>query len=309
MHEPETAPHEPVLLAETIAQLAVSADGFYVDATYGRGGHSRAILERLGADGRLLVLDRDPEACAHARAQLGADARVDIREDCFVNLPRLLRAARPARRPDGLLLDLGVSSAQLDSPARGFSFRHDGPLDMRMGASGRTAAQWLAAASVDAIARVLRAYGEERHARRIARAIAQARMRTPLATTGQLARVIEDAAPRGPRRLHPATRSFQAIRIFINRELEQLEQLLQATPDLLAADGRLAVLSFHSLEDRLVKRFLAAQSRPPAVSRFQPAPAFRPRFAQAALIRPGEAEVARNPRARSARLRAARRLP
>ena len=287
--------HEPVLLRETLARLAIRPGGLYVDATYGRGGHAREILARLGPDGRLWLADRDPEACAHARRTLGGDPRVTVVQDVFAALPERLARAGLARRVDGLLLDLGVSSAQLDSPERGFSFREDGPLDMRMDRDGRTAAQWLAQAAEDEIARVLSEFGEERYARRIAGAIAETREHTPLTRTRPLAQLIERTVPRAESRLHPATRSFQAIRVFINRELEQLETLL----------GRVVAL----LADRLVKRFMRAASRPPAVARHRPAPPFEPMLEAFELIRPAPAEIDRNPRARSARLRAARRLP
>ena len=300
--------HEPVLARAAIDRLAVRPDGRYVDATYGRGGHARRILERLDERGRLWVADRDPEACAHARAALGGDPRVTVVEASFAQLPRVLADAAPARGLDGLLLDLGLSSAQLDAPERGFSFRLDGPLDMRMSRRGPTAADWLARASAREIAAVLRRFGEERRAARIARAIVAARTERPLATTAQLAAVIAAAAPGGGARRHPATRSFQAIRISLNRELEELRALLAAAPGLLAAGARLAVISFHSLEDRLVKRFLRERAAPPAVSRHRPAPDFRPQFEVLPLLRPDAAEVAANPRARSARLRAARRL-
>ena len=301
--------HEPVLLRETLARLAIRSGGLYVDATYGRGGHAREILARLGPDGRLWLADRDPEACAHARRTLGGDPRVTVVQDVFAALPERLARAGLARRVDGLLLDLGVSSAQLDSPERGFSFREDGPLDMRMDRDGRTAAQWLAQAAEDEIARVLSEFGEERYARRIAGAIAEAREHTPLTRTRPLAQLIERTVPRAESRLHPATRSFQAIRVFINRELEQLETLLGRVVALLADEARLVVISFHSLEDRLVKRFMRAASRPPAVARHRPAPPFEPMLEAFELIRPAPAEIDRNPRARSARLRAARRLP
>ena len=300
--------HEPVLAREALDRLAVRPDGRYVDATYGRGGHARRILERLDGRGRLWGADRDPDACAHARAALGADPRVAVVEDSFMNLPRRLAGAVPARGLDGLLLDLGVSSAQLDAPERGFSFRLDGPLDMRMSRRGPTAADWLARAPAREIAAVLRRFGEERHAGRIARAIVAARAERPLATTAQLAAAIAGAAPASATRLHPATRSFQAIRIFLNRELEELRALLAAAPGLLAAGARLVAISFHSLEDRLVKNFLRERAAPPAVSRHRPAPDFRPEFEAFPLLRPGAAELAANPRARSARLRAARRL-
>lgn len=301
--------HEPVLLRETLARLAIRPDGLYVDATYGRGGHAREIFSRLGPGGRLWLVDRDPGACAHARRTFGGDPRVTVVQDAFATLPERLDQAGLQRQVDGLLLDLGVSSAQLDSPERGFSFREDGPLDMRMSGDGRTAAQWLARAAEDEISSVLSGFGEERHARRIARAIAETRERTPLTRTRPLAQLIERTVPKAGARLHPATRSFQAIRIFINRELEQLDTLLGQAVALLADEARLAVISFHSLEDRIVKRFLRAASRPPPVGRHRPAPPFEPVLEVFDLVRPTPDEIDRNPRARSARLRTARRLP
>ena len=300
--------HEPVLLRETLACLAVRPSGLYVDGTYGRGGHAREILEQLGPRGRLWLVDQDPEACAHATQTLGRDPRVQVVQDSFVNLPERLIEAGLRRQVDGLLLDLGVSSIQLDQPERGFSFRQDGPLDMRMSGAGRTAAQWLAQAKEDEIAEVLARLGEERHARRIARAIVETRVQAPITRTLSLAQLIERTVPKSEPRLHPATRSFQAIRIFVNRELEQLEKLLERVLDLLADEARLVVISFHSLEDRIVKRFLRACSQPPSVNRHRPAPAFEPTLEAFALVRPAQDEIDRNPRARSARLRSARRL-
>jgi len=303
--------HEPVLLRETLEQLAIRTDGFYIDATYGRGGHARGILERLGPEGQLWLLDRDPQACAHAREHFGGDARVHIVQDAFMSLPDRLAAAHRLGQLDGLLLDLGVSSAQLEEPDRGFSFQADGPLDMRMSREGPTAAEWLAEVDEAELARVLETYGEERQARRIARHIVRSRADQPVQCTGQLAELVAQARSRDrakPPRRHPATRVFQAIRIFINRELEQLESLLDNLLALLAAEARLAIISFHSLEDRRVKQFLRACSEPPAGSRHRPAPPFVPSLHCYPLIRPTDEEIARNPRARSARLRSARRL-
>ena len=301
--------HEPVLLRETLARLAIRPDGLYVDATYGRGGHAREILSQLGPGGRLWLLDRDPGACAHARRTFGGDPRVTVVQDAFATLPERLAQAGLQRQVDGLLLDLGVSSAQLDSPERGFSFREDGPLDMRMSGDGRTAAQWLARAAEDEISSALSEFGEERYARRIARAIVETRVHTPLTHTRPLAQLIELTVPKAEARLHPATRSFQAIRIFVNRELEQLETLLGQVAALLEDEARLAVISFHSLEDRIVKRFLRAASQPPPVGRHRPPPPFEPVLEVFDLVRPAADEIDRNPRARSARLRSARRLP
>jgi len=301
--------HAPVLLDEALDALAVRAGGFYVDATFGRGGHAAAVLARLGERGRLLVIDRDPQAVAAARDRLGGDRRVDVRQSSFSRLGEALAGAPAA---DGILFDLGVSSPQLDDPARGFSFLRDGPLDMRMDpALGESAAQWLARASEKEIADVIFRYGEDRHARRIARAIAAARTEAPIATTGRLAEVISRAVPRREPGKHAATRTFQALRIHVNAELDEIAAALPQAVDRLAPGGRLVVISFHSLEDRIVKRFLRSASRD------DPAWAGLPRVPEHARARlrrlgparfPTEAEVARNPRARSAVLRAAERL-
>ena len=298
--------HRPVLLQEALEALCVRPDGFYVDATYGRGGHARAILERLDRRGRLTVIDRDPQAVAAARAAHGGDDRVTVLHDSFANLASAVAAPGLV---DGLLLDLGVSSPQLDQPDRGFSFTRDGPLDMRMDtSSGESAAEWLARAKVDEISDVIRRYGEERQPRRIARAIDNARRDTPITRTGQLARILSAAIPaRDPKR-HPATRVFQAIRIHVNDELGQLEAALDASLELLAPGGRLCVISFHSLEDRLVKRFMRRHSLADPVWRGLPdiPPHARPRLARPPRARrAGEAEQAANPRSRSAVLRVA----
>ncbi len=298
--------HQPVLLHEVLDALCVRSDGFYVDATYGRGGHARAILERLGSDGRLTVLDRDPQAIAAARAAHGDDARVTIVHASFGDLTGVVGAPG---RVDGLLLDLGVSSPQLDQPERGFSFANDGPLDMRMDTTaGESAAQWLARATIDELTDVIRRYGEERHPRRIARAIDNARREEPITRTGQLAALLSSVIPaRDPRR-HPATRVFQAIRIQVNDELGQLEAALDASLALLAPGGRLCVISFHSLEDRLVKRFMRRHSLADPVWRGLPdiPPEARPRLGRPArACRAGAAEQADNPRSRSAVLRVA----
>ncbi len=306
---PTHSPHTPVLLAEALDALNVRADGVYVDATYGRGGHSRALLERLGPSGRLFAFDRDPDACAHAWRELGRDARFRIERANFDQLAAVLKQAGVARI-DGILLDLGVSSPQLEDAARGFSFGREGPLDMRMDPqSGVSAAEWLAQAKREEISEVLKTYGEERWHWKIAGAIERARAQEPIATTAQLAEIIAGAVPgHGPQRIHPATRSFQALRIFINRELEALEAVLPQCVDLLAASGRLAVISFHSLEDRIVKRFMRTAARPPHAPLPQlpdPVPSLR-------LIgkaqHAGAAEVAANPRARSAVLRVAEKV-
>jgi len=299
-----------VLLEETLEALAVKGDGFYVDATYGRGGHAEAVLARLGDRGTLLVIDRDPEAVACAREHIGRDPRVTVVHADFAALDTALEAA--GRQPDGILLDLGVSSPQLDTPGRGFSFQRQGPLDMRMDpGTGQSAAEWLAEVDERELAMVIARFGEERFARRIARAIVTARSAQPIETTADLARLVAAAVPRWEPGKNPATRTFQALRIQINDELGQLERVLPVAVAALAPGGRLAVISFHSLEDRMVKRFLRDQSRD------DPAWAGLPVVPEAARARlrlvgravfPGEEEVRRNPRARSAVLRAAERI-
>ncbi|MGH8495336.1 MAG: 16S rRNA (cytosine(1402)-N(4))-methyltransferase RsmH [Gammaproteobacteria bacterium] len=303
--------HEPVLLAEVLEGLEVRNDGAYLDATYGRGGHSGAILGRLGPSGRLLAIDRDPEAVAAARQRFGEDARFSIALGSFGRMRAVAAEAGFERQFDGILLDLGVSSPQLDDPARGFSFLRDGPLDMRMNPdAGQSAADWLATASERDIAHVLRTLGEERFARRIARAILAARAETPIVRTVQLAEIVARAVPTREKGQHPATRSFQAIRLFINRELDELAAGLEQAVERLAPAGRLCVIAFHSLEDRIVKRYLRNQSRVPPEFAGLPEipPAARPRLAKLRRpVRPSAAEIARNPRARSAILRVAER--
>jgi 16S rRNA (cytosine1402-N4)-methyltransferase len=301
--------HVPVLKDEVLQFLAIRPDGFYVDGTFGRGGHSRAILGQLGPAGRLLALDRDPEAVAAAVALQAEDPRFRIVHSAYSALGDVLAAGGWAGRVHGILLDIGVSSPQLEDPARGFAFRADGPLDMRMDpGSGVSAADWLNAAGEDEIAHVLWRYGEERASRRIARAIVTARAAAPISSTTQLAGVIAGVVRGEPGR-HPATRSFQAIRIHVNRELDELETVLAAARAALAVGGRLVVISFHSLEDRIVKRFLRDHSR------VDPALRALPVVPDSALpdlellttraVRASDEEVARNPRSRSAVLRAA----
>ncbi|ABI57543.1 16S rRNA (cytosine(1402)-N(4))-methyltransferase RsmH [Alkalilimnicola ehrlichii MLHE-1] len=307
--------HRPVLLDEALDALAIRPHGVYVDGTFGRGGHAAGILARLGPEGRLWLVDRDPEAIAVARARHGDDPRCTIAHGRFDELPGRLEAAGLLHRVDGLLLDLGVSSPQLDSAERGFSFMREGPLDMRMDTSrGVTAREWLEQVDEKTLSRALRDYGEERHSRRIARALIRAREDGALPeTTGALARLIAENVPGRPEPgKHPATRSFQALRIAINGELEALDALLERICDLLAPGGRLVVISFHSLEDRRVKRYIRKQSTvgdlPPSVP---VAPeALQPRLRSVGrALRPGEAEQAANPRARSAVMRVAERLP
>lgn len=302
--------HHPVLLQEVLEALAVRADGIYVDATFGRGGHAAAILERLGPEGRLYAMDRDPEAIVAAQ-RFERDQRFHITRGSFAMLGAMAQAAGIEGRVSGVLLDLGVSSPQLDDPRRGFSFLGDGPLDMRMDPEqGMSAADWLGQASEQEIVRVLKVYGEERFARRIARAILAARQQAPIARTGRLAEIIAAAVPKREPGRHPATRSFQAIRIHVNRELEELETVLPQAVDLLAPGGRLAVISFHSLEDRLVKRFMRRECKGEELPLDLPVTGTsQGRLRLVGKARhAGEAEVQANPRARSAVLRTAERL-
>jgi 16S rRNA (cytosine1402-N4)-methyltransferase len=302
------ARHVPVLARRVIEWLGVRADGVYVDATFGAGGYARAILATPGA--RVIGIDRDPAAIT-AGWGLVADAagRLTLVEDRFANLEAAVGRGGTAA-VDGIVFDLGVSSMQLDAPARGFSFRHDGPLDMRMGARGPSAADVVACATERELAVIIAVLGEERHARAIARAIVQARQRAPITSTLALAAIVVDVVRARPGAIHPATRTFQALRIFVNDELAELADGLAAAERALKPTGRLVVVAFHSLEDRIVKTFLASRSRTPAPSRHRPqltaaAPTFR------VLTRrpetPDEAEIAANPRARSAKLRAAER--
>jgi len=304
------AGHAPVLLGEALDALAVRPDGFYVDATFGRGGHSKAILARLGERGTLLVMDRDPQAVAAATAQLGADPRATVVHAPFSRLSEALAAV--PRKADGILVDLGVSSPQLDDAARGFSFLRDGPLDMRMDpGSGESAAAWLARAGEREIADVIWRYGEERHSRRIARAIVAERELAPIATTGRLAEIISRAVPTREPGKHPATRSFQALRMHVNAELDELAEVLPQAVDALAPGGRLVVISFHSLEDRAVKRFLRRESQDHPAWAGMPSvpPEARARLGLVGrAVFPQDDEVRRNPRARSAVLRAAERV-
>jgi 16S rRNA (cytosine1402-N4)-methyltransferase len=306
------AQHRPVLFAEALEGLAVVPDGLYVDGTFGRGGHSGAILQRLGGEGRLLAIDKDPEAVAYAEERFAGDHRFVIRQGSFAQLGMLLDELGWNGRVAGILLDLGVSSPQLDQNARGFSFMSDGPLDMRMdNRQGVSAADWLAQAEAAEIAHVLRAYGEERFSRRIAAAIVREREEAPILGTARLAQIISAAVPVREKGKHPATRSFQAIRIYINRELDDLQACLPQTVPALAAGGRLAVISFHSLEDRIVKRFIRDASRgdhfPAGVPVTQDR--LRPRLKRiGGAIRPSPQEVDENPRSRSAVLRLAQRL-
>ncbi len=298
--------HIPVLLTEALDALAVRPDGVYVDGTFGRGGHSRGLLARLGANGRLIALDRDPSAIAAGQAI--TDERFTLVHARFAELAEVLDELG-VTAVDGVLLDIGVSSPQLDDAARGMSFRQDAPLDMRMDTSrGETVAQWLARADEADIREVIRDYGEERFASAIAKAIVAARSERPVDTTYQLAQIVASAVRTREAGQHPATRSFQALRIFINKELEELSLVLPQALAVLKPSGRLAVICFHSLEDRIVKRFMADQANPPQPPRGLPLRADqlpRPTMTLIARIRAGSEEVAANPRARSATLRVA----
>jgi len=305
--------HRAVLLPQVLTALNIRASGAYLDATFGRGGHAEAILEKLTLDGRLLCLDRDPVAIAEAKARLGADSRVTLFLAPFSTLAACADAVEPGLELDGILLDLGVSSPQLDEPSRGFSFMQDGPLDMRMSrGEGLSAADVVNGAAEGELARIFRVYGEERFAGRIARAIVTDRQKRPFTRTLELAGLIERVAPSRPRHKHPATRVFQALRIHVNRELAELETALEAARARLAPAGRLAVISFHSLEDRMVKRFMRdhAQADPMYAGLPDIPPHARPTLRLVGKsVEPDAAEIASNPRARSARLRVAERLP
>lgn len=301
--------HEPVLFSEALDALQIVVDGCYLDATFGRGGHSAGILERLGPEGRLLAFDKDPVAAQVAAERFGRDARFQFHKGSYA----LMESVVDSRlQVDGVLMDLGVSSPQLDTPERGFSFRADGPLDMRMDyGSGQTAAEWLMKATEQDIADVLWRYGEERYSRRIARAIVRHRAEAPLTTTSELAKLVRRAVPRREPGKDSATRSFQAIRIKINQELEELEQGLDAALSLLSVGGRLVVISFHSLEDRMVKRFMRLQSQPKAIPRRLPVADDLSGVKLKLLgkpIRPSGSELERNPRARSSMMRVAEKI-
>ncbi|MEP4548568.1 MAG: 16S rRNA (cytosine(1402)-N(4))-methyltransferase RsmH [Saccharospirillum sp.] len=303
--------HETVLLHETVAALQV-ADGVYVDGTFGRGGHSRLLLEQLAPAGQLVVVDKDPLAIATANELAEQDSRVSVCHASFADLKSQLQQRDLAGRVNGILLDLGVSSPQLDDASRGFSFRADGPLDMRMDpTSGVSAAQWIAHVGETDLANVLFRYGDERYSRRIARAIVRARGEVPITTTLQLADIVSKAHPAWERHKHPATRSFQAIRIHINAELADLETLLADCVELLAPGGRLAVITFHSLEDRLVKQFIREQEQGPELPPGLPVlEAEIPRTMKKVgkPIKASAAEVQGNIRSRSATLRVAEKL-
>jgi len=304
--------HAPVLLTEVLEGLNVQPAGRYLDATFGRGGHTAALLARLGPGGTVVALDRDPEAMRAGRARFSGEPRLTLIRGPFGRLTELLAAAGQAAGFDGMLFDLGVSSPQLDNAGRGFSFSHDGPLDMRMdNETGMTAAAWLARAPEHEIATVIREYGEERFAKRIARAIVTARHAEPLTRTAQLAKVVAEAVPAWEPGKHPATRTFQAIRIQVNSELAEIDAALAQCIDLLNPRGRLCVIGFHSLEDGAAKRFMQRQSQEDPVYAGLPQvpPQARPRLRRVGkAVHPQDDEIRRNPRARSAILRIAERL-
>ena len=303
--------HQTVLLREAVDALVTTPSGFYVDGTFGRGGHSRYLLSRLSEEGRLLGVDKDPLARAEAEKLAVGEPRFEFYHGSFAQLPHQLRRMG-IDAVDGILLDLGVSSPQLDDGERGFSFLQDGPLDMRMDTStGETAAQWLSYADEGDIAEVLKEYGEERFARRIAAAIVAAREDAPITSTGRLAKIVSEANPKWEKHKHPATRSFQGIRIKVNRELDDLQDLLAGALDMLRVGGRLVVISFHSLEDRLVKRYMRDMSRgekfPPGVPVLDSALNRRMKLIGKAVKASSE-EVQGNVRARSAIMRVAEKI-
>jgi 16S rRNA (cytosine1402-N4)-methyltransferase len=303
--------HQPVLLDEVLAGLNIRAEGKYLDGTFGRGGHSRAILSRLSAQGCLVALDKDPEAVAAGKEMLGHDPRFSIVHGNYAEMERFVRDWSLEEGLDGILLDLGVSSPQLDNPERGFSFMGEGPLDMRMNPlQGVTAAEWLAQAPERELTQVFWEFGEERHARRIARSIVMARQQRRLETTGQLAGLIESTIGRREPGKHPATRCFQAIRIYINNELADLARGLEAAIRRLRPGGRLVVISFHSLEDRLVKRTMREAARPGQVRRNIPQhPDMKPSLRLIGnAVKASRAELSVNPRARSAVMRIAEKI-
>ena len=296
------------MLKELLEEIQIDKDGYYIDATYGRGGHSLALLEYLSGKGRLIAYDKDLDAAQHARA-LANDKRFEFRHASYARMSDLLKDTTMRSRFAGIFFDLGVSSPQLDSSKRGFSFSKEGPLDMRMDTTrGTTAADWLNQANAEEIKQVLRVYGEEPKAKKIAQAIIA---RRPLRTTTQLVQVVRDVGAT-TRHHHPATRTFLALRLFINHELEELSEALDSVVELLRSGGRLAVIAFHSLEDRIVKRFIKSHSAPRPLARDLPLKSDDYSHVQlkkiGRLIRPSDAEIERNPRARSARLRVVEKL-
>ena len=309
MHSEQSGSHVPVLLHESVQQLITKRSGVYVDATFGRGGHSQAILDCLEPEGRLIAIDQDDEAIAYGREMFAEDGRFSVHKHNFGQLKKLMLQLN-LQSIDGLLLDLGVSSPQLDHAERGFSFQNDGPLDMRMDRTCDTdAARWIAQVSERDLVTALRDYGDERYAKRIARAIIDARSTKPIATTGELAEIVKRAHPRWEKHHHPATRSFQAIRIAVNGELDMLKDALEQARDVVRVGGRIAVISFHSLEDRIVKREIRGEPGGKRLPSGIPAPV-SPSFWRTLgkAVFPGDQELTRNPRARSSVLRVAERV-
>lgn len=303
--------HIPVLLTEAVEALVSDTDGLYVDGTYGRGGHSFEILNKLSERGSVLAIDKDPEAIDDGRIRFNQEFRISFCRESFACIPRLLEDKR-LDPVSGILLDLGVSSPQLESPDRGFSFQTDGPLDMRMdNTTGESAADWLQSASKDDIAYVIKEFGGERYARRISAAIVSERFKSPIDSTKRLAEIIKKAHPSWLRGQHPATKSFQGIRIYINRELQDLDHFLEHVVDMLKIGGRLVVISFHSLEDRRVKRFIRNQERREIFPRNLPIPDSEKLIRLVKVgsaIKPSKSEIMRNNRARSAVMRVAERV-
>ncbi|WP_133126925.1 16S rRNA (cytosine(1402)-N(4))-methyltransferase RsmH [Legionella nagasakiensis] len=301
------ATHRSVLLQESIEGLAIKADGVYVDGTFGRGGHSRLILTHLNKTGKLLAIDKDPEAIAYAKQHFGQDERFKIFNESFASLSDIARKCSVYGQIDGILLDLGVSSPQLDNAERGFSFMQQGPLDMRMDSSQEMdATRFINQTEEEAMASVFKQYGEERYARRIAHAIVRAREQNPILTTQTLAEIVKEANPKWEKHKHPATRVFQAIRIYINRELADLQDFLKQCMDSLAVGGRLVIISFHSLEDRIVKQFMRDAERgvqPPRGVPFKASEIVTNFRRVGKAIKPSDEEIKNNVRARSAVLR------
>jgi 16S rRNA (cytosine1402-N4)-methyltransferase len=299
--------HQPVLLHEVIENLAIKPNGVYVDATFGRGGHAKKVLEFLSASGRLLVMDKDPEAIKVAQSLQLKDTRVSVKQGSFIFLSNWVKELNLSGKIDGILMDLGVSSPQLDEPNRGFSFMQDGPLDMRMDTTQKlTAEKWVNKASLDEMILVFQEYGEEKFARRIAKAIITEREKQPILTTGRLAEIVKAANPKWEKFKHPATRVFQAIRIFINNELQELIVCLEQCLEILAPGGRLCVITFHSLEDRIVKRFIVQNKRGANLPQGLPVKHAELRIRLKSIgkaMRANEAELKNNIRARSATLR------
>ena len=304
--------HKAVLLREAVEALITDPDGLYVDGTFGRGGHAALILSKLSETGSLMAIDKDPKACEVAKQKFSKDARFEIKQASFADIRKLTTERQHEGTVSGVLLDLGVSSPQIDDPVRGFSFLRDGPLDMRMNPNcGISAAEWLSTAKENDIAQVLKDYGEERYSKRISRAIVAARTDKPITRTGQLAAIVKEANPAWEKDKHPATRAFQGIRIFINQELKDLESVLPDILEIMAVGGRLVIISFHSLEDRIVKRFIRDQEKGKAIPRGLPVmekDIVRRLHSIGKVVKPSGLEVKGNIRARSAVMRVAEKL-